>query len=131
MWNTGCNVVYNRTKRLLSIIDGEDPSRTLLVEPNNEASFKGTIVPWADKDDEVTRKAFRVTYYSSSQGRFLGWFYQYQDYRTDRVCWVDWRSAQPYTDGKSTAAAESASYIDVVIDTNEEGDPVVEIVKVT
>ena len=91
MWNTGCNVVYNRTKRLLMIVDGEDPARTLIIEPNNEASFAGTKLPWADRDDEVTRKAFRVTTFSNTQGRFLGWFYICQDYRTNAATWVDWR----------------------------------------
>jgi hypothetical protein len=130
MWNTGCNVIYNRTKRLLRVIDGEDPARTLVIEPNNEASFTGTIVPWADRDNEVTSKAFRVMYYSNSTGRFLGWFYIHQDYRSNSVCWVDWRSASPYEDGKSTAA-EPASYVDVVVEINDDGDPVVEVVKVS
>ena len=54
MWNTGCNVVYNRTaKRLLYIVDGEDTSRTLLVPPDDESSFAGTIFPWADRDGQV------------------------------------------------------------------------------
>src|SRR4051812_25084312 len=52
MWNTGCHVIYNRTpKRLLYVVDGEDQSRTLLIAPGDEASFKGTIFPWADRDD--------------------------------------------------------------------------------
>jgi hypothetical protein len=130
MWNTGCNVVYNRTKRLLMIVDGEDPARTLIIEPNNEASFAGIKLPWADRDDEVTRKALRVTTFSNTQGRFLGWFYICQDYRTNAATWVDWRSASPYADSKVNQA-EPASYIDVVIDVNEDGEPVVEIVKVT
>jgi hypothetical protein len=135
MWNTGCNVVYNRTdKRLLYIVDGEDQNRTLLIPPQEEASFKGTIIPWAANDEEVTRKAFRVHYYASN--KLKGWFYLFQDYRTDYVCWADWTSASPYLDGKANAAPEKASYVDVQIGVtaDEEGNltmPVVEIVKVS
>jgi hypothetical protein len=130
VWNTGCNVVYNRTaKRLLRIIDGEDQSRTLVVEPSNEESFKGTIVPWADKDSEVTSKAFRVMYYSNTTGKFKGWFYIFQNYNNNLVSWVDWTSASPFDE--ATPASEAASYIDVQIDADEEGNPTVEIVKVS
>lgn len=135
MWNTGCNVVYNRTeKRLLYVVDGEDPKRTLLIPPEDEATFEGTIVPWADRDDEVTRKAFRVQYYTSN--KLKGWFYVFQDYNTDYVCWVDWTSASPYEEGKANGASFKASYIDVQIDVgaDEEGNltvPVVEFVKVS
>lgn len=130
VWNTGCNVVYNRTaKRLLRIIDGEDQSRTLVVEPSNEESFKGTIVPWADKDSEVTSKAFRVMYYSNTTGKFKGWFYIFQNYNNNLVSWVDWTSASPFDE--ATPTSEAASYIDVQIDADEEGNPTVEIVKVS
>jgi hypothetical protein len=135
MWNTGCNVVYNRTaKRLLYLVDGEDPSRTLLVPPDDESSFEGTIFPWADRDEEVTRKAFRVQYYTAN--KFKGWIYLFQDYSTDLLCWADWTSAAPHQDGKANAAPSRASYADVQICVveDEEGNltvPVVEFVKVS
>ena len=135
MWNTGCNVVYNRTtKRLLYVVDGENTSRTLLVPPDDESSFGGTIFPWADRDDEVTRKAFRVQYYTAS--KFKGWFYLFQDYHTDYLCWADWTSSAPYQDGKANAAPFKASYADVQIGVteDEEGNltvPAVEFIKVS
>ncbi|HEX3957921.1 MAG TPA: hypothetical protein VHZ03_14985 [Trebonia sp.] len=135
MWNTGCNVIYNRTaKRLLYVVDGEDSSHTLLVPPDGESSFTGTIFPWADGDNEVISKAFRVQYYTAST--FRGWFYLYQDYRTDTLCWADWTSTTPYQDGKANAASFKASYVDVQIGAaeDEEGNltvPAVEFVKVS
>jgi hypothetical protein len=133
MWNTGCNVIYNRTaKRLLYVVDGEDQSRALLLPPDDESSFKGTIFPWADRDDEVLRKAFRVHYYSAN--KLKGWFYLFQDYNTDYLCWADWTSSAPYQD--RNPASFKASYVDVEIDVteDEEGNltvPVVEFVKVS
>jgi hypothetical protein len=134
MWNTGCNVVYNRTdKRLIYIVDGEDQSRTLLVPPEDEASFRGTILSWANSDEEVTRKSFRVQYYVNN--KLKGWFYIFQDYSTDLACWVDWTSASPYQEGRANAASFKASYVDMQIDVkpDDEGNltlPVVEFIKV-
>lgn len=135
MWNTGCNVIYNRTpKRLLYIVDGEAPNRTLLIPPADEASFAGQFVPWADRDSEVTTKAFRVQYYS--ENKLKGWIYIFQDYSTNRVCWADWTSPSPYSDGKASSADFEASYVDVQIGVkaDEEGNmtlPDVEFIKVS
>jgi hypothetical protein len=130
MWNTGCNVVYNRTsKRALYIVDGEDPTRMLVVPPGGEAAFNGTIAPWANSDSEVTSKAFRVEYFTSAQN-LRGWFYVYQDYKTDLVCWADWTSVSPYEDGSANAASFKASYVDIQVDVDDDGEPVVEFVKV-
>jgi hypothetical protein len=135
MWNTGCNVIYNRTaKRLLYVVDGEDPSRTLIIPPEDELTFNRTILPWADKDSEVTSKAFRVLYFSNN--KFKGWLYIFQDYRTDYASWVDWTSSSPYEEGKSNSAPFKASYVDIQIDVgpDDEGNltvPSVEFVKVS
>jgi hypothetical protein len=130
MWNTGCNVIYNRTaKRFLFVLDGEDPKRVPPIPSQDEAAFSGTIVPWANTDAEVTSKAFRVQYITSA-GRQKGWFYIYQDYKTDLICWTDWTSTSPYEDGAANAASFKASYIDIQIDVSDDGEPVVEFVKV-
>jgi hypothetical protein len=82
MWNTGCNVIYNRLqKRRLIIVDGEDPKRMLPIPPEDEAAFNAVIVPWANSDGEVTAKAFRVMY-DTAAGKRKGWFYIYQN----RLC---------------------------------------------
>ena len=61
MWNTGCNVVYNRTAlRLIYIVNGENQNRTLLIPPGNEFPFAGDKFPWANSPEEVTTEAFRV-----------------------------------------------------------------------
>lgn len=135
MWNTRCNVIYNRTaKRLLYVVDGEDTRHTLIVPPEDESSFEGIIFPWCNRDEEVPIKAFRVQYYTAN--KFKGWFYLYQDYNTDYLCWVDWTSSSPYEDGKANAASFKASSTDVQIGVteDEEGNqtvPVVEFVKVS
>lgn len=135
MWNTGCNVIFNRTvKRLLHIVDGEDPARTLTIAPQDELSFKGTIIPWADRDDEVVTKGFKVHYFG--QNRMNGWIYVFQDYRSDVVCWADWTSPSPYVDGKANNAGFKASYVDIQIGikADDEGNvtlPDVEITKVS
>ncbi len=135
MWNTGCNVVFNRTeKRLLYVVDGEDPKRTLTIAPGDELSYGGTIVPWAASDNEVLTKGFKVQYFG--ENRMKGWIYIFQDYHSDVVCWADWTSASPYMDGKANNAGFKASYIDIQIGVraDDEGNltlPVVEFTKVS
>jgi hypothetical protein len=58
MWNTGYNVVYNRT---LYVVDSEDTSQTLLVPPDDESSSGETILPWVDRHDEGDPRALRTS----------------------------------------------------------------------
>jgi len=82
----------------------------------------------------VTRKAFRVQYYTAN--KFKGWFYLFQDYHTDYLCWPDWTSSAPYQDGKANAAPFKAPYADVQIGVTEDEKgnlsvPAVEFIKVS
>jgi len=82
----------------------------------------------------VTRKAFRVQYYTAN--KFKGWFYLFQDYHTDYLCWADWTSSAPYQDGKANAAPFKAPYADVQIGVTEDEKgnltvPAVEFIKVS
>ncbi|MET8025154.1 hypothetical protein [Streptomyces avermitilis] len=121
-------MIYNRTNRLLKVVDGEDSSRHLDVEPNEEESFNGTILPWAANDAEVTGKSFHFLYYSPSKGKWLGWFHVFQNYSNDHAAWVDWNSASPH--GDAMQADFRSSYVDIQVTLDSDGEPVVEFVKV-
>jgi hypothetical protein len=106
LWNTGCNVVFNRTNHLVYVRDGEDKYRQLIVEPSTEASFQGT-------------KAFRFLRYNANTKKFLGWFYMFQNFTTNEVCWADWGSETPFDD--KISLADPSSYVDIVIENDSDG----------
>jgi hypothetical protein len=120
LWNTGCNVVFNRTNHLVYVRDGEDKYRQLIVEPSTEASFQGTKFPWCNSNSEVTTKAFRFLRYNANTKKFLGWFYMFQNFTTNEVCWADWGSETPFDDKISLAAP--SSYVDIVIENDSDGN---------
>jgi hypothetical protein len=127
LWNTGCNVIFNRTDHLLSVEDGEDKYRHLTIEPGEAISFRGTIFPWCSTDDEVTTQAFRFKYYDAARKKFRGWFYMFQNFVDNRVYWTFWDAESPFTDRMDPGAPPS-SYVDVEINADTQGNPTVKAI---
>ena len=120
MWNTGCRRIVNALPDAINVLDGENQGLTVTVPTMGWADFHSVIIPWCNRTDEVTSKAFRIS--DLRFGTQTPIIYIFQDFHTDEVCWSlasdpdPWASRMVINDGQtSTNTQIPRSAVDLYI----------------
>ena len=82
-WNTGARIIANGLDHPIRIVDMENDGRFIIVPARAARMWDGTIYPWCNSNDEVSRKSFKVTNMDTNQTDY----YLFQQYNADVLCY--------------------------------------------
>jgi hypothetical protein len=96
---TGLHAIQNRTNEEgvpagFSVVKLEWPATTLFIAAGTISSLNGDVIPWAERQLEILRKAFLFRRNATSASDGIGAFYLFQD-RDGVACWTAYNNGNP------------------------------------